>query len=140
MLAAALAWSAAGCGGGNGPSIVLYNGQHRQLTEALVSAFEKQTGIAVRMRTNDSVVLADQILQEGSASPADVFISENSPELMMLQQHRLLARLGRPVLDQIPAKDESPTGEWVGMALRVSSLAYDPALLASSQLPASTGV
>ena len=54
--------SLAGCGGSSGPSIVLYNGQHPQLTQALVAAFEKQTGITVHMRTNDSVVLADQLL------------------------------------------------------------------------------
>src|SRR5712691_2056470 len=94
-LAAVLASALAGCGTSGKPSIVLYNGQHAQLTHALVAAFEKQSGIAVRMRTNDSVVLADQILQEGSASPADVYISENSPELMTLEQHELLAKLSR---------------------------------------------
>ena len=134
----ALAAALAGCGSSSGkPSIAVYNGQHPQLTQALVAAFEKQTGITVRMRTNDSVVLADQILQEGGRSPADVYISENSPELMTLEQHGLLAKLSRPILDQVPAKDNSPAGEWVGMALRVSSLVYDPALLAQSQLPAS---
>ena len=33
----------------------------------------------MRIRTNDGVVLADQIIQEGDASPADVYIAENSP-------------------------------------------------------------
>jgi len=127
----------AGCGGGGGQSIVLYNGQHSQLTNELVSAFEKQTGISVRTRIDDSLVLADQILQEGHSSPADVYISENSPELMELEQHGLLARLSPSILGQVPAADESPTGDWVGVALRVSSLVYDPALLRASQLPTS---
>ena len=61
--------------------------------QALVAAFQKQTGIKVNMRTNDSVVLADQLLSEGSHSPADVFISENSPEMMMLEQHGFLSKL-----------------------------------------------
>ena len=34
-----------------------------------MAAFEKETGINVQIRANDSVVLADQILQEGDASP-----------------------------------------------------------------------
>ncbi len=134
---AALALPLAGCGGGGGRSIVLYNGQHAQLTDALVSAFEKQTGITVNVRTNDGIVLADQLLQEGSSSPADVYISENSPEVVALDQHGLLGRLDRSTLDQVPASDESPAGKWVGMALRVGGLAYDPALVPSSQLPAS---
>ncbi len=134
----ALAATLAACGGGGAKhSIVLYNGQHPELTTALISAFEKQTGITVKVRTNDTVVLATQILDEGHASPADVYLSENSPELMTLQQHGLLAKLDRSVLTQVPAQDESPAGDWVGVALRVSSLVYNPKLIAKSKLPAS---
>ncbi|MEO9176796.1 MAG: extracellular solute-binding protein [Gaiellales bacterium] len=137
-LVACCAALAGGCGGGSAhSSITLYNGQHTQLTTALVAAFEKATGITVQIRTNDSAVLADQIVQEGDASPADVFISENSPELMDLQRRGLLTRLPRSILRQVPSGDESPTGDWVGMALRVSSLVYDPAHVPRSQLPAS---
>lgn len=127
----------AGCGAKGGPSIVLYNGQHSQLTNALIAAFEKQTGISVEMRLDDSIVLADQILEEGHASPADVYISENSTELMTLQQHGLLARLPGSILDQIPSQDDSPVGEWVGIALRVSALVYDPASISRARLPRS---
>jgi iron(III) transport system substrate-binding protein len=63
LAAAASALLLAGCGGHSGPSIVLYNGQHPELTSALVAAFEKATGITVEIRANDSVVLADQLLQ-----------------------------------------------------------------------------
>lgn len=128
----------AGCGaGGSANTIVLYNGQHPQLTDALVQAFTRQTGIHVSVRTGDGIVLADQILQEGSASPADVYLTENSPELMNLEAHGLLTKLPTTILEQIPARDESPAGEWVGVALRVSSLAYNPARLSPSQLPTS---
>jgi len=127
----------AGCGGGAGPSIVLYNGQHSQLTDKLVAAFTKQSAITVRVRTNDGIVLADQLLQEGSSSPADVYLTENSPELMTLEQRGLLATLSRGILSQIPAAERSPTGRWVGVALRVSSLVYDPGLVGVSGLPPS---
>ncbi len=129
----------AGCGGSSGgkESIVLYNGQHPELTRALVSAFERRTGIVVHMRTNDSVVLADQILQEGRSSPADVYLSENSPEQTDLEEHGLLARLPNGVLKQVPAGDRSPRGDWVGVALRVGSLVCDPSALAGSRPPAS---
>ena len=52
---------AAGCGGSGGRSIVVYNGQHLALTRAMVSAFERETGISVRLRSNEGVVLADQV-------------------------------------------------------------------------------
>jgi iron(III) transport system substrate-binding protein len=129
----------AGCGGGSHgkPSIVLYNGQHPELTSAIVAAFERSTGVSVGVRTSDGVVLADEILQEGASSPADVYLTENSPELVNLGQHGLLARLPSSILDQVPAADRSPNGRWVGVSLRVSSLVYDPARISRSQLPAS---
>jgi iron(III) transport system substrate-binding protein len=127
----------AGCGGSNKPSIVLYNGQHPELTAAMVSAFQRATGISVEQRTNDGVVLADQILDEGKSSPADVYLTENSPELVSLSEHGLLARLPGSILDEVPAADRSPSGTWVGVALRVSSLVYNPARISRSQLPRS---
>jgi iron(III) transport system ATP-binding protein len=43
----------------------LYNGQHEQTTQALVSAFEKQTGIQVTVRNGDEDQLAEQIVNSG---------------------------------------------------------------------------
>lgn len=134
----ALSCLAAGCGSASSESsILLYNGQHPQLTSALVAAFEKQSGINVRVRTNDGIVLAAQLLQEGKASPADVYLTENSPELMTLDQRGLLAKVDSATLDQVPKQDSSPTGNWAGIALRVSALAYDPTQVQASELPAS---
>jgi iron(III) transport system substrate-binding protein len=135
---AALALALAGCGGsGSSRSILLYNGQHPQVTAELVSAFEKQTGIKVNVRTNDGIVLADQLLQEGTTTPADVYLTENSPELEDLEQHGLLAKLETSTLAQVPSRYESASGEWAGIARRISALAYDPALIPADRLPKS---
>jgi iron(III) transport system substrate-binding protein len=89
------------------------------------------------VRTNDGIVLADQLLAEGGSSPADVYLTENSPELEDLQQHGLLAKLDPSTLAQVPARYESRSGDWAGMALRISALAYDPSLIAPARLPKS---
>ena len=69
---AACGSSGSGSGGGDGgsktSSILLYNGQHPELTQAEVAAFQHATGISVNLRTNDGVVLADQLAQEGGDS------------------------------------------------------------------------
>jgi iron(III) transport system substrate-binding protein len=136
-LLAGLVAFAAGCGGSGGDrSIVLYNGQHLQLTRAIIAAFEKETGVSVRTRSNSGVVLADLILQEGDSSPADVYLTENSPELMNLEEHGRLATLDRSVLEQVPARYSSPHGKWIGVAQRVSSLVCNPSL-APPKLPGS---
>ena len=123
--------------GGGGGTITLYSGQHEQLTASIVSAFEKQTGIHVNVRSDDGIVLANQILQEGSHSPADVYLTENSPELMLLTEHHLLATLPTSITSQIPAQYDSPTGNWVGISVRVSALSYNTSRISPSQLPAS---
>lgn len=131
---------ASGCAEGNGRSIVLYNGQHPQLTSALVVAFERQTRIDVRVRSDDSIVLADQIMQEGGRSAADVYLAENSPELTTLDEHRLLARLEPSIWQasgQASRRYSASSGDWIAMALRVDGLAYNPALVSGSALPSS---
>jgi iron(III) transport system substrate-binding protein len=128
----------AGCGTASGTdsqSITLYNGQHVQTAEALVNAFEKDTGITVNIRSDDEDTLADQIVTEGPHSPADVFYTENSPPLESLQAKGLLAKVEPSTLSLTPAKYNSPDGDWVGVSARVSVLIYNPSLISASQLP-----
>jgi iron(III) transport system substrate-binding protein len=138
VAATSLGLALAGCAGDPpANALVLYSGEHPQLTSALVEAFTHENHIKVSVRSADGIVLADQIMQEGGGSPADVYLTENSPELMNLEAHKLLAKLPSVILAQMPARDRSPAGEWVGVALRVSSLAYDPARISASPLPTS---
>ncbi len=129
--------SLAACGSpATGPNtITLYNGQHLQTADQLISAFEKKTGINVVVRSDDEDVLADQIATEGSKSPADVFITENSPPLESLQAKGLLAKVDAGTLASVPSRFSSPQGDWVGVSARVSMLVYNPALISASQLP-----
>lgn len=134
----ACALALAACGGSGGSrSLLLYNGQHPQVTAELVAAFEKQTGIKVNVRTNDGIVLADQLLQEGDSTPADVYLTENSPELVALEQHGLLGKLEPSTLAQVPPRYRAGSGEWAGIALRISALVYDPERVSAGQLPKS---
>ncbi len=129
-----------GCGGGSAasvPSITLYNGQHVQTTEQLVVAFEKQTGIHVNIRSNDEDVFANQIVQEGARSPADVFYTENSPALEYLQERGLLAAVDPATLARVSSAYDSPRGDWVGVTARVSVLVYNTDLVKPDRLPTS---
>jgi iron(III) transport system substrate-binding protein len=129
--------SLAACGSpATGPNtITLYNGQHLQTADQLISAFEKKTGINVVVRSDDEDVLADQIATEGSKSPADVFFTENSPPLESLQAKGLLAKVDAGTLAATPSRFNSPQGDWVGVSARVSVIVYNPALIPASQLP-----
>jgi iron(III) transport system substrate-binding protein len=138
----AIALLGAACSSPSGSSsgsatITLYNGQHQQTTAALVKAFEAKTGINVNVRNNGEAVLANQIITEGSSSPADVIYTENSPIIEQLQERNLLAPVDRTTLARVPAQYNSPTGHWVGVSARVSVMAYNTGQLSPAQLPSS---
>ncbi len=126
-----------GCGSFGDPanSILLYNGQHPQTTSALVSAFEKATGIRVEVKTGDEDQLANLVESEGSHSPADLFFTENSQPLEHLEEKGLLAPVEPSTLAHTPGRYNSPTDDWVGVSARVSVLIYNPALISASELP-----
>jgi len=136
-LAAAGLAACGGSGGGGGDTITLYNGQHVQTTDALVQAFEEQTGIDVLVHTDDESVLADQIVTEGGRSPADVFFTENTPALAYLQDKHLLAHLDTSTRTTTQARYNSAQGDWVGISARVSVIVYNPALVKASDVPTS---
>jgi iron(III) transport system substrate-binding protein len=121
----------------SGQSITLYNGQHEQTTDALVAGFEKATGITVNVRNDDEDVLADEIVTEGSRSPADVIYTENTPAVQDLANKGLLARVLPSTLAHTPSKYNSSDGNWVGVSARVSVLIYNTSLISKSQLPTS---
>lgn len=139
-----LAGSLAACGGaasagssGSAQTITLYNGQHEQTTQALVAAFEKESGIRVTVRSDAEAVVTGQILQEGSRSPADVIYTENSPPLEKLQEQHLLAPTSASTLASVPARFDSAAADWVGVSARVTVLVYNTHALSQAQLPAS---
>ena len=129
--------AACGSSSGSGQSITLYNGQHEQTADSVIAGFEKATGITVNVRNDDEDVLADEVVTEGSHSPADVIWTENSPALEYLQGKGLLAKVAPSTLAKTPSRYNSPDDDWVGVSARVSVLIYNPTLIARSRLPTS---
>src|SRR5947209_5251821 len=135
-LAAIAAVAACGSGAGKN-SLTLYSGQHEQTTAKLVSAFERETHIKVQVRFGDEASLGNQLLQEGSSSPADVFFAENTPVLEYLHEHGRLAAVDPATLAAVPSRYSSAAGRWVGVSARVSALVYNTGRVKPSELPSS---
>ena len=133
--------SVSGCGVAAGvvsnATLTIYNGQHPQTTDALVSAFTKRTGIKVRVLSDDEDVLAAQLQQEGSHSPADIYYTENSNWLALVDAAGLLTKVDPSTLANVPRQDSAADGDWVGVTARVSCMIYNTKLLRRSQLPQS---
>ena len=133
-LAAGLAL--AGCGG-NGDTLTVYSAQHESLVRAMLEDFTEETGIELEFRDANDSELANQIVQEGDASPADVFLTENSPSIDVVDQAGLLAPVDDAASEQVGAAYRPSSGNWVGFAARSTVLAYNPGDVEEAELPAS---
>ncbi|TIC80501.1 iron ABC transporter substrate-binding protein [Nocardioides sp. GY 10113] len=126
-----------GCSSDDGPQVVVYNAQHEQLLEELAPKFEEATGIEVVLRNGSDSEMAAQLIQEGDASPADVFLTENSPAMAAVERAGLLAPLDAEATDPIPAQYRPDSGLWTGFVSRSTVLVYNPDLVAEDELPES---
>lgn len=119
------------------PGIVVYNAQHESLTRAWVEGFTRATGIKVTVRNGSDGEMANQILQEGGASPADVFLTENSPAMAVVDKANLLAPIDDATRAQVGAAYQPEHGHWIGIAARSTVFVYNREKLRSSDLPKS---
>ena len=126
-----------GASGGANDAITVYNAQHDSLTQAWVDEFTKETGIKVILRQGSDLELSNQIIAEGAKSPADVFLTENSPAMTQVENAGLFADTSAKVQEQVPAEYRPSTNKWTGIAARSTVFAYDKTKLTEAQLPKS---
>jgi iron(III) transport system substrate-binding protein len=119
------------------PAIVVYNAQHASLTKAWAQGFTRDTGIEVTIRNGGDSELGNQIVQEGSASPADVFLTENSPAMALVDHAGLFAPVDPATLAQVPSNFRPTDGRWIGIAARSTVFVYNKDKLTQAELPAS---
>ena len=137
LLSSSLFLSTQSVAADNNDGIVIYNAQHENLVKSWVDGFTKETGIIVTLRNGDDSELGNQLVQEGSASPADVFLTENSPSMVLVDNANLFAPLDSDTLKQVPAEYRPAHGRWIGIAARSTVFVYNPAKLSEQQLPKS---
>lgn len=128
----------AGCATGNADSpaqVTVYSGQHEQTVSRLAADFTQRTGVRVALRSGNEAELANQLLQEGRRSPADVFIAGNPPPLQAVRAAGLLGRVDASALAAVPARYSAADGSWVGVTARSGALVYNSDQLTSAQLP-----
>ena len=126
-----------GAAGGSTDAITVYNAQHDSLTQAWVDEFTKETGIKVTVRPGDDSELSNQIIAEGAKSPADVFLTENSPAMTQVENAGLFVDINATIQKQVPAEYRPSTNKWTGIAARSTVFAYDKTKLSADQLPKS---
>ncbi len=117
--------------------ITIYSSQHAALTQEWADAFTAETGISVAIRRGTDVLMANQIIQEGENSPADVFLTENSPAMVMVENAGFFAPVADATLTVVPKAFRPVSGLWTGIAARTTLFVYNKDLVSEGDLPQS---
>lgn len=142
----ALALVLAACGGNEQPAtdapagsdddLVLYSGRSQALVEPVLDRFRETTGIEVRARYGRDAELLAALAEEGARSQADMFWANTAGALGAANNAGLLTGLPDSLL-QRPGAYVPSSGRWVPVTVRFRILAYNPAAVSESDLPAS---
>ena len=104
----------------------LYSARHYQTDEALYANFTKQTGIRINRIEGKEDELLERIRNEGSNSPADVFLTVDAARLAKARELGLFAPVSSRALDaRIPANLR--TDDWYSFSTRARVIVYNKA-------------
>lgn len=117
-------------------SIVIYSGRNEKLIKPIIDRFTEATGIQAQVRYGDTAEMAATIMEEGSRSPADVFIAQDAAALGKLSRAGLFQSLPAGILQRVPSHFAGRNGEWVGLSGRTRVIVYDAARIKPEDLPA----
>ncbi|HMT48766.1 iron ABC transporter substrate-binding protein [Dietzia sp. UBA5065] len=134
-LVVGLAACASGGSGDEPGALVVYSGRSESLVGPLLAQIEDSTGIDLEVRYASTPEMAAQIAEEGQASPADIFFSQDAGALGALSKAGLLAPLDPTVVAAVPAGYRAPDDTWVATSLRSRVLVYDSEVLEESEVP-----
>lgn len=104
----------------------LYSARHYQTDEALYSNFTKQTGIKINRIEGKEDELLERIRNEGSNSPADIFLTVDAARLAKAHELGLFAPVSSKILEsRIPA--HLRTEDWFSFSTRARVIVYNKA-------------
>lgn len=106
--------------------LTIYSGRSEEYIAPFFAQWEAQSGIKLNIRYGDSAELAAQILEEGTNSPADLFLSQDAGSLGAVSEAGLFIKLADDVAPLIPAQFVAANRTWVGVTGRARVLAYSP--------------
>jgi iron(III) transport system substrate-binding protein len=124
-------------GPSGGGKLTIYSGRNENLMAPLFERLRPTAGLDVEVRYGSTAEMAATILEEGSNSPADLFISQDAGALGALAREGILAPLAAATLETVDPRFRSPEGLWIGLSGRARVVVYNTDNLTETDLPSS---
>jgi iron(III) transport system substrate-binding protein len=141
VLPAGCGFSTEDSGGGSDEpeveGITLYSGRIPAAIGPAIDSYEAESERDVQVRFAETADLAATLIEEGDASPADVFFAQEPGAIAAVAEAGLLAKLPQGILDRVPPRYRDPQGRWVGVTGRARVIAYNRNVVDESELPPS---
>ena len=118
-------------------TFTLYAGRDQELIDPLIQQFEADTGVSVDVRYAGSTELAALLQEEGDATPADVFLSQDAGALGAIAKEGSFATLPDTITSTVATGFTSTDGSWVGVTGRARVIVYDSEELSADEVPTS---
>jgi iron(III) transport system substrate-binding protein len=104
----------------------VYSHRHYASDKKLFAAFEKESGIQVRVVKAAADQLIERLASEGASSPADLLITADVGRLWRADSKGLLQSVqSESVSAAVPANLRHPEGHWFGLTKRARVIVYD---------------
>jgi len=115
--------------------LTVYSGRNEELVGEVFADFTEATGIEVEIRYGDTAELAATILEEGDASPADLYFAQDAGALGALEAEGLFTTLPDGLIEVVDPNFRAPSGAWTGITGRARVLAYNTDTLDEAEVP-----
>lgn len=119
------------------PTLVVYSERKEHLIKPLFERYTQQTGVPIQYINDSAAVLAERLVAEGEATPADLLLTVDAGNLWQAKQRGVLAVVDSDLLRQrVPAALRDPDNQWFGLSQRARTIVYstdrvDPSELSS---------
>jgi iron(III) transport system substrate-binding protein len=111
----------------------LYSARHYQTDEALYATFTKETGIKINRIEGKEDELLERIKNEGTNSPADIFLTVDAARLAKAHELGLFAPVSSKMLEaRIPA--HLRTEDWFSFSTRARVIIYNKSSLKADDI------
>lgn len=118
-------------------TLTVYSGRDEELVGTSFTRFTQATGINVEVRYAGTAELASTLLEEGDASPADLYWAQDAGALGAVAKAGLFSPLPSSILGLVADGNKAVDGSWIGITGRARTIAYGTETLTEADVPAS---